>query len=507
MTTSKIFLYFCLSFISGIFLSLFLLGFLSGSKIYFLLPVLILGIILISIFWRFKKIVVIGFCLLFLVFGIWHHQQRELKIINDELKKHNDLGKIITLIGVVDTEPDIRERHIRLIIETSEIFNQEKNIFYPFKGRVLVTTQRYPEYQYGDKLKIIGKLKTPSEDIEGFNYKNFLKKDEIYSIMSWPEISLIEKNLGSPILSTLFSFKNKFQETAQKFISPPQIGILEALFSGDESNISQEWKEKLNFTGTRHICAVSGMNITIIAFLILNFLLILGFWRQQAFYISIFLLLLYILMIGAPASAIRAGIMGGILMTAQHFGRLSAASRAVVFAAALMLFNNPLLLKFDIGFQLSFLAVFGLIYLQPIFFQWLKKIPNFKIFPIRTTLSTTLAAQVFTLPILIYNFGYISLVSPITNILIVPFLAPITILIFIFGIAGIIFWFFGWILSWPVWLALTYITKIIDFFSQIPWVFLKIENIHWIWLIISYLILGLITWRLQEKEKLKFLNY
>jgi len=503
MTTSKIFLYFCLSFIGGIFVSS-VLGFLPGSKVYLLLPGLISALILISIFWHYKNLVVIGFCILFLVLGIWRHQSVELKIMNNELEKFNDLNQDVTLIGIVSTEPDIREKSIKLTIKTEKIYyeTRPRNV----NGKVLVMASRYPEYKYGNKLEITGKLETPPV-FEDFNYKDYLKKDGIYSVMSFPEIELVSQNSGNPVYKILFSFKNKFKEIARQFISPPQEGFLEALIFGDEENISQEWKNKLNLTGTRHIAAVSGMNITIISFLILNFLLLLGFWRNQAFYFTIFLLILYILMIGAPASAVRAGVMAGILLLAQHLGRMSVAQRAVVFAATFMLFLNPLLLRLDVGFQLSFLAILGMIYLQPFFSDIFKKIPNPKFFPIRTTLSATISAQIFTLPILVYNFGYIPLVSPITNILIVPFLAPITILIFIFGLSGMIFSGFGLILSWPTWLVLSYLVGIIDWFSKITFVSLNLNNVHWAWLLVSYASLGFLVWRIQEKQKLKFLNY
>jgi len=494
MTASKIFLYFCLSFIGGIFISS-TLDFLPGSKEILLLPGLISGILLISVFWRYKKPVVIGFSILFLVLGIWRYQQVESGIMNNELRRFNDLDQKIAIIGIISKEPGIRESSTKLVIKPEKI-----------DGKVLVTTWRYPEYKYGDKLKITGYLKTP-QAFEDFNYKDYLAKDGIYSVVDWPKIEVIGSGFGNLAMNSLFSFKNKFKETVRQFIAPPREGILEALVFGDEENISKEWKAKLNFTGTRHIAAVSGMNITIISALLLNFLLALGFWRSQAFYFSIILLVLYILMIGAPASAIRAGIMGGLLLAAQHFGRLSAVSRTIVFASTFMLFLNPLLLRLDVGFQLSFLAMIGLIYLQPVFSDFLKKIPNPGFFPLRTTLSATLSAQVFTLPILIYNFGYIPLISPITNILIVPFLAPITILIFIFGIAGIIFWPLGYILSWPTWLCLTYIVSIVDWFSQVSWSSLVLKDIHWFWLMISYIILGVITWRLQESQKLKFLKY
>lgn len=509
MTASKIFLYFCLSFIFGVFLSTFLLGFSSSSREILLLLGLILGLILISVFWSFeglranenkKKVVVFGFCILFLVFGLWRYQQVGAGIMNSELGKYNDKEEKIILIGIISAEPALKEKSQQLTIEILAEDGPRAA-----KNKMLVMTSRYPEYQYGDKLKIIGHLKSPSEDINGFNYRNYLKKDRIYSVMEWPEIELLERGLGNPVYKTLFSFKNKLKESLNRTMSPPQSGLLEALFFGDENNISKEWKDKFNLTGTRHITAVSGMNITIVSALIFSFLLSLGFWRQQAFYISIVLIIFYILMTGAPSSVVRAGIMGILFLTAQHFGRMSSAWRAIIFAASLMLFFNPFLLRLDIGFQLSFLAMAGLIFLQPFFLDFFKKIPNF--FQLRCSLAATLSAQIFVLPLLIYNFGRIPLLSPLANILIVPLLPLITVLGFVFSLLGIFFQPLGQILSWPAWLFLKYITAIIDFFSQISFASLTVLHLHWLWLIIFYLVLGLLTRKIQEKQRLKFLNY
>ncbi|MBI2626547.1 MAG: ComEC/Rec2 family competence protein [Candidatus Nealsonbacteria bacterium] len=455
MAKSRIFLYFCLAFVGGIFAASFLF-----IPQLFLLGILIAGLFLISVLWGYKRLVVIGFCLLFLVLGIWRYQSADSQIVY--IEEGN-----IEFVGIVSKEPDIRPNSIKLVV-----------------GNVLVAASRYPEYKYGDKLKIAGLLKNPPV-FDDFNYRDYLKKDGIISVMNFPKIELLGSGFGNPAMKVLLSFKNKFKETTGSFISPPQEGILEALVFGQESNISQEWKDKLNLTGTRHIAAVSGMNITIISSLIASF---------TPFSISILLLFFYILMIGAPASALRAFIMAVIFLSAKKFGRMSSAPRAVFVSAAFMLLLNPFLLAKDVGFQLSFLAILGLIYLQPYFSHWLKFLPNPKIFPLRATLSATLAAQVFTLPILVYNFGRISLLSPIANILIVPFLAPITIFIFIFAISGIIFQPLGVLLSWPIWFSLTYIIKIIDWFSYLPLASLAVGNLHWIWLIISYLILGSFIW-------------
>ena len=487
MTASKILLYFCLSFIGGIFLN-------SFFKIpqLLMLSFSILGLIFISVFFKYKNFVVIGFCILFLVFGIWRHQLTELRIMNNELRKYNDQEKIITLVGLVAKEPDIREKSVKLTVKVEKI-----------NARVLITTNRYPEYQYGDELKITGKLETPLE-FEDFNYKDYLKKDGIYSVIDFPKIELIEKNQGNLIYAKILAFKEKLRESIYQNLSPPQGSILGAIILGDKQKISEEWKNKLNIAGVRHITAVSGLHVTVLSSILMTLLLWLGFWRQQAFYFAILIITLFVVMTGLQPSAIRAGIMGSLFLIAQYFGRMSSASRAIFFAGAVMLAQNPLLLKLDVGFQLSFLAMLGIIYLLPVFQNWLKFIPWLQA---KSILAMTFSAYLFTLPILIYNFGYISLVAPLVNILIIPLLYWIMIFGFIFASFGIISPIVGWILSFPAWFLLTYLTKVVDFFSKLPWAYKTFENVNLIFLLISYLILGFVTWRVQEKQKLKFLQY
>ena len=442
---------------------------------------------------------------------MWRHQRAYLAIINSQLSAMNDQNEKVVLIGTVVKEPDIRENNTRLVIKPKKIQNQK--VVYEskkeLKGKVLVIARQYPEYQYGDELKIIGKLKTPPR-FEDFNYKDYLAKDGIYSVMYKPKIELLSRGKGRDLTSTFYckilGFKERLRKNIEQNLSPPQSSILTAIILGEKRKISKQWKNKLNITGVRHITCVSGMHIVVLSGILMWLGTALGLWRGQAFYFAVILLFLFIIMIGAPVSAVRAGIMAGLVLLAQKLGRLSTSSRAVVFAGTIMLINNPLLLKSDIGFQLSFLAVLGIIYLMPIFQDYLNKIPNPEYFSLRDVASMTLSAQIFTLPLLIYNFGYISLVSLISNILIVPILSFVMISGFVFGLVGIFCQSLGWILSWPCWLLLTYIIKIIDFLSQVPFASFAFK-ISWIWLLISYLILGYITWQLTEGQKFKFLDY
>ncbi|MBA7596474.1 hypothetical protein ES703_03446 [subsurface metagenome] len=428
MTKSKIFLYFCLSFVFGIAIS----SFFTVSQL-LMLGFLILGILLISVFWRYKILVVIGFCLLFLVLGVWRHQSA--------LEKPNIIEGETSLTGIVCQEPDVRMDNVKLTVKIEKL------------GKVLVTTSRYPQYQYGDQLKITGNLQIPHV-FEDFNYQDYLAKDGIYSVMYYPEIEYI-RGSTSKIYGRILQFKDKLRKSIYQNLSPPQSSILGAILLGDKRRLSEELKEKLNIAGVRHITAISGMHIMILSGVLMYLAMALGLWRGQAFYFALIILILFIIMVGLPASAVRAGIMVFFYLLAEKVGRPKSGSRAIVFAATCMLIANPLLLKLDVGFQLSFLAVMGITYLMPLLQKFLK----FRL------LAMTLSAQVFTLPILIYNFGYVSFAAPITNILIVPLLPFIMGLGFVFALGGIIWSGLGWVLSWPVWLLSTYIIKIVEFFS------------------------------------------
>ncbi len=487
MTNSRIFFYFCLSFIGGIFLN----SFFRISQIS-ILALLILAIFLVAVLWKFKKIVIAGLCLLIFIVGIWRHQEAELRITNNDLRQYNDKEEDITLIGRISQEADVRETKTMLEVKVEDL-----------EGKVLITTNKYPEYQYGDRLEIKGKLKTPPV-FEDFNYKDYLVKDGIYSVIYYPEIELIERNQGNFFYTQVLNLKNKLREVIDQNLSPPQSSILGALILGDKKQISQEWKEKLNYAGVRHLTAVSGMHVAILSSVLMSLLIGIGLWRRQAFYFSIILILLFIVITGLQPSAIRAGVMGGLFLLGQHLGRLSQSLRAMFFAAALMLAFNPLLLKLDVGFQLSFLAMVGIIYFLPFFQKWFRNIAHPSQF--KNIVTLTFSAQIFTLPILIYNFGYFSLVAPATNILLLPLLPSIMVFGFIFAIAGLIFQPLGWFLSLPVSFPLIYLTKVVGWFSNLSFSAYFLE-ISWIWLIVSYLLLILITWQLNKRQKLQFLNY
>ncbi|MEA3295679.1 MAG: ComEC/Rec2 family competence protein [Patescibacteria group bacterium] len=501
MHYSQVFLYFCVSFIFGIFVnSFFNLGLIT------IFGILIFGILLISVLWKYKKIAIIGFCLIFCAIGILRHQQADALAVNNELLKINNTNQEIILIGKIVSEPDIRETYTKLIVRPCQI--QGKN--YKNLGKVLIYADKFQNFQYNDELKIIGKMKTPDDSHFSFlaSYKDYLAKDEIYSIIRASEIKILDNQKEKtdifsefmPLLMfEIYDFKDKMRDSIEQNLFPPQSLILGSIILGDKARISEQWKQKLNITGLRHITCISGMHIGILAIVLTLLALSLGLWRAQAFYFTAVLLSLFIIMTGFQTSAIRAGIMVGIFLFAQKIGRIRTAHRALIFAGVLMLIHNPLLLKSDIGFQLSFLAVLGIIYLTP-FFENCFKFISIKF--LRNILSASLSAQIFTLPILIYNFGYISIVGVFTNMLVIPVLPFILIFGFLLSFFGVFSSFLAFILSFPCYILLSYLILIIEKFSCFSYSYVNF-NITAKEFLFFYLILCLIVWHFNIELKKK----
>ncbi len=261
----------------------------------------------------------------------------------------------------------------------------------------------------------------------------------------------------------LGSGKNKFREIINSNLPNPQSAILGGILLGDKLNISKDWKQKMANTGTSHIVAVSGMNIVILAQILVILGVSLGLYRGQALWFSLILIWLFVALIGFQVSAIRAGIMGSILIICQLLGRQNASFRALVLAVAIMLAINPTLLRYNLSFQLSVLATLGLIHLGPV----IKRKVRYEI------ISTTLSAQIFTTPLLIYSFGYVSLIGLPVNLLVVPLIPAIMISGIIFLIFGLFSGALAVILSWPVSILLSLIVYLIDISSKIPFATLR----------------------------------
>jgi len=494
MSFSKSFFYLCLSFLGGILLASF-----SKIGVIFYLFTLILFLTIFAIFYK-KEIVLFGFCCLIFCFGAFWEERFEKEIFPDQctfspqdkaileicdIHFFNEKAEII-FEGTILEEVEKKSDNIQIVINSAQVTKENYKI--PSKGKVLAILPIGSSFQYGDKLLVTGKLHWPSNFISGFNWREYLRKERIYSIVYYPKIKLISSVNGNLLLFQTFSFKRKLIQTA-KTLPLPEGAILEGITLGEESSFSQSFKEKLSLSGLSHITAVSGMNITILFGIFFFGLIFLDLWRKEATVLTLLILIFYILLVGAPPSAIRAGIMGIFLYLGYAFGRLIKTSRLIVLTAALMTVQNPLILTRDVGFQLSFLAFLGLVYLTPL----LEKVMRAENSLVKKSISQTLAAQIFCFPLLIFNFGKLSLVAPLSNILVLPLIPFLTIGGFLFLILGTLIPPLA-NLSFILYPPLKWISTVTEITSSLPFSAISLK-LSWFFLLLAYfLILVFVFW-------------
>jgi competence protein ComEC len=476
---AKIFSYVLIAFIVGIGLSS-----LFHLAVYWLLWPVIITVWLI-IFIKSRQVKIISLIILFFILGVIRTQLAWPKVDDRNVQFYNE-QKVI-LIGMISQEPIQQSQQKVIIVKVKQINEQS------VKGRVLVKVPLFAPYQYGQELEINCKLTAP-ENFSQFNYQNYLAKDNIWSLCQSPkEIKILAQDKGNWLLAGIYDFKHAAQEMINKNMTEPQGGLFSSLLLGTGGYLPQDFRNWLSKTGTSHIVAVSGLHIVIMISLIEIILFsAFGLKRKYAFYLTTFFVVIYVILTGLVASAIRAGIMGILLLFSKKIGREYQAGNAIFLVAAIMLIFNPFLLPWDVGWQLSFLSILGLIYLSPHFQILLIKIPDFKIWPIRSYLVATFSAYLFTLPLILYYFGNLSLSAPLANSLVLGFFPWIMMGGFIFILTGLAWPFLAKILVWPLWLILTYTIKVIKFFAQVPWLSWRISSFSLPWIVLYFIILIII---------------
>ena len=482
-TKAKIFLYCLIFFIIGVSVASFLPQKYLANGLYWFVAFLSCCLLTV-VFWQTLKIRLMGLLALFLFLGIWRYAIGSPTLTPDKISYYND--REISFVGSVVGEPDIRNINQKLKID--DISFDDKKI--KIVGTVLVTANRYPEYNYGDRMQIKCKLKTPTA-FDDFAYDRYLARYNIYSVCYYPKIIKLDGKTGNWLLSAIYNFKDIVRNKINKNLAEPQSSLAAGILLGDMRGADEDLKLAFSRSGLSHITAVSGMNISILATVFMLVLLFLGLTRRQAFCISILYLIAFVILVGMPASAVRAGVMGFLALLALNIGRLNRITNALFLTAAVLLFFNPKLLRDDVGFQLSFLAVFGIVYVYPLLNLLFDKIKMPSIKGVRDVLAVTLSAQVFTLPIIAYNFSIVSIVAPLSNILVlwcIPFLTVglMVVLFFNFLLPAFAWWF--WL---PFDLLLRYVVKVAEMSAAWPLAFFEIDYLQFEWLFVYYFTVSL----------------
>ncbi len=479
-TKSKIFLYLNLGFIIGI-----TLGRYWRLKIGIVL-IIFLALLLFCLV--NKKFFIFPAIFLCLCGGIFYFQSKNNPEINqNHLAYYNNQGKR-EFSGIITNNPYVQKGNQKIILAGES-----------FKGKVLITTFAYPRFQYGDILKVTGKLQTP-KNFSDFSYQDYLALQDVYSVCYQPAIEIIDRNQGSFFYRNVYCGKNFLEGRMNLVLPEPDASFANGLLFGSRKSIPEKLMNDFNTTGLTHIIAISGWNITIIANLLMKIFSFLP--RRFSFWLVVIGLIFFTIFVGGQAAVVRAAIMGILTFWALRSGRLKSILNGVVLTATVMLLINPKIFNFDVGFQLSFLATVGILYCYPFFEKIFSRLTNF--FSLRETLGVTFSAQVLVVPFIIYRFGRFSLISPLANVLILPLIPYAMLTGFLADLIAIFSNFCGKVFGFSAFLILNYVIKIIHFLAGLKFASLNLGKISQLIIVSYYLLLLGIYGIIQLRKKNNF---
>jgi competence protein ComEC len=496
-------LYVSCAWVVGIFL---------GSKISPPLLILSFGFIpfaLIPFLPRNKKtLIVVGVCLFALLGGGLYFPSSLPPADEHSLRFYNDTG-MVEIQGMVAEEPDIRDTYCLLTFSASEIIvnGESKEV----AGTALIRVPRYPTYHYGDVLKVSGELETPPQ-FEDFDYKSYLACQGIYSIIYYPYVAVLDHGQGFKPFQWIYSFRERLSTSLARALPEPQGSLAQAILLGLRGNIPDSLYAAFSRTGTAHLLAISGLHISIIIAMLLSFG-ILVFGRQRSIYIwlTLALMWLYAMLAGMHPPIIRAAIMGSLFLIAEYLGRQRSAIIALAFAAAVMVGIQPYVL-WSVSFQLSFLAMAGLVLLYPYFQGWGRK-GIASLFGTRERIAAagsmitdgfaaTLAAIVAVGPLIAYNFGVVSLVALPATFFSLPALPFIIITAGLVAFVGLLASLAAQIFGWLAWLFLSYLVFVVQGFDALPHSSLEVTTISTWYICGYYAILAGVIASLDHRKQL-----
>lgn len=371
----------------------FLLG---VAKLWWTAPVV--AVLTLS-FYRRQRLTVLWLCVVAVFAGGWWRY-------NHYLPDTTALpyGQVIAFEGQVMMPPRVATKQ-RLTVRVTG-----------WPGSVLVPLGWYPPYQYGDVIAVQCELQQPTATPE-FAYDKYLARYGVFAECRNPAVKLIASKHGSPVFAAIYDFRTWLQQHIKRLYPEPTASVLTGIIIGIQDDISADTNTLFRQTGTIHILVVSGMHVMLIVTLF-NQLAQRWLGARRRFVILIFLLMAFSILTGLSASVIRAALMGLVVPLAQFLGRPRQAHITLALIAAAMTALNPYVLLYDVGFQLSFLATLGLIYIQPVTARSLRVLPKW--FSIQETISTSVAAMIPTTPLILSQFGTFSTVSLLANLVVLP---------------------------------------------------------------------------------------
>ncbi|MFA5842987.1 MAG: ComEC/Rec2 family competence protein [Candidatus Gracilibacteria bacterium] len=451
-----------LGFLTGIWIAAY--GISLGS---FLFVVLLSGM-----WWGLKreKLLVL-WALVFFGIGILRYQIAMQRFEQSPLM--NFLNENVTLEGVIFDYPDIRSDQVKLTltVEQMQMDLEGKQTGTPIFGQVLISLPRYPDdFTYGMRIRVSGMLEEPPE-FEDFSYKNYLRRYGTVAVLYRPFIDVLESASRWNIRFWIGQFKAAAENRLNRLFPEPYASFAAGLLLGSRRGIPADLTEDFMQCGITHIIAISGYNITLMIVFASGLLRFLP--KKAQILGSIVFIVAFVALVGASAAVLRAAVMGILGLVAALGGRKAEVTRLLALTAAGMVLWNPFILVDDLGFRLSFSATAGLVYMSGYvenFFKWIRVydwIPEF--FSIREAFLTTMSAQTFSVPVILMSFGRVSLIAPLANVMVAPFIPLAMLFSFVALVVSCVWPWLGLLVAYGAWFFLKFIIWISGILAAVPW--------------------------------------
>jgi len=448
---------------------------------------------------RFKTLF---FSLIFAFFFGGIRFQAALPDINDPSYVLNFSGQSgkVCLTGLVVDFPDSRDQIINLRIKSEYLENLWEDSSTNVQGLVLAKIPAEESVFYGDRVKVCGYLSLPPEG-EDFNYRSYLKRQKIFVYLPDADIKVLESDAGvNYLLRSIYKLRSRALDHIYQLWPDPEASLLAGILLGVETGISDKVQKAFRETGTTHVIAISGFNITIIAELFSrSFSCILN--PRLGALASMVGIGLYTLLVGADAAVVRAAVMGVLAIFAQQIGRQQHGLNAAALASLIMALFNPQL-PWDISFQLSLSATLGLILYADPLSNWFVRLSS-RVLPLEKAQTLagpvsefvlfTFAAQLTTLPVMLYHFRLFSLNTFLTNPVILPVQPPIMLLGGLALVLSLIYFPLGQAVSPLVYPFVLFTIRVVEWFSSLPIRPDQVGPIKLIWIVFFYAVLALST--------------
>jgi competence protein ComEC len=409
----------------GILLAIFY----PGIDSYGQMGLVVFLLILIFLIWQKKRLLLpfnylYGLNLSFIFFTLGYLL---VNMANETSNKNhlNHLSQSNYYAARVISEPQLKGNYLRMKME---VLSVEDSTWHRASGKVLVYLKLpvASSPQYGDELLIKGypSKVSPPLNPEEFDYQQYLAYQNIYfqHFVNDGYWYLMQEAAGFSLRRYAIEARNYLDKKLSQFIAQPEeLSIAKALVLGKKDDLDKPTKETFAKAGAMHVLAVSGLHVGIIYLVLIGLL-----WQKRGSVTSPLLIAIiviptlwaYAFITGLSPSVLRAVTMFSFLALAQVINRRSSSINTLAISAFILLLVNPYYIM-SVGFQLSYIAVAGIIFLYPIFEKWLNPANRILRFAWQIT-ALSLAAQLVTAPLSMHYFHRFPTYFIISNLLVIP---------------------------------------------------------------------------------------